>query len=352
MYRLLKTTNRSMGIVFPYKFVHSRNRYRESLEEVKAYYQKSGGTVNNRNIIVKLIYLLDLPEGNETYVHRTLEERIGTICRALGISNPESPGRVQYNEIHTDKNIFIATNFSTLPTYSEGLSLRPIRFLSHPTVGYTLKAVETNRNIIYKGLSIIGIDIPMLAVLYKRWRTQQSILEPSLRQTVQQFIYGHILPNMIDEQVDISLRNRLVNIRHRRELGGAKHLAPINIPTFDDVWESEIYKVIKEIDTKGLRIEEVMDRMPLIFGDSYKSLMVEDLNSLNTNTYWVSVLIAINNLLPILISLNHLNLKENDMSRVVRSMRRYIKGVRVGDRMDAKLKVQWKDIYSRLLAFA
>jgi len=145
--------------------------------------------------------------------------------------------------------------------------LSPIRYLWHPMSSLTYPLADGIYKAKTPGVSVITVNIPMLAVQYRQWRKSQNIVDDS-PQNIGQFLQMYAIPNMLDSYVDIALFNRMLNIYNRapnvRE--DYKHTF------FITNWENEVDRVMERFlyygQNRRWTFDTTIQNIPTVFAEN------------------------------------------------------------------------------------
>jgi hypothetical protein len=152
-------------------------------------------------------------------------------------------------------------------------------------------------------VAIIGIDIPLLAYKFKQWSIVNDEQPTLYKESIEQFISKQILPFMLDDQVDIVVRNRL------RYLGESNKVPKIDIPCrsmadFTISVDKLLTNAISEVNNNTrLSHLEVLDSIPFIHSKSYLTGVPIVETGLDPLSYWAIVVLYTEWLYPMTVFL-------------------------------------------------
>lgn len=173
-------------------------------------------------------------------------------------------------------DILVATTL-TRPTWSsEGLladwsSTSALRVLYHPSSDLNLNLPDGQRQHHESGYSIIAVDIPLLAVQYRTWATLENRKPLEERESTGMFVYQHVLGNMLDHQLTLSLMNRYMRTYNGEEQTKSIIKPILALPDFSNGVDKEYQEVIDTLLRMNASIDDVLDNAPLRLGETLRT---------------------------------------------------------------------------------
>lgn len=189
---------------------------------------------------------------------------------------------------------------------AEGLAnweeLTPIRYLYHPMSSLKLPVPDAQFATSEAGLTVVTINVPMLASQYKAWRHAYSETDDSPR-TVGQFLQAYPLPNMLDSQIDIAIFNRMVG----RYFGTTPVAEPFRHPFYLTDWSTEVDavldKFLAQMGPKRWDFDTMVSHIPTVCSENLHHVLRLPEQPYNTQLQW-GVMLARLSLITFLVQFN------------------------------------------------
>lgn len=272
-----KPLNFGGDVTFP-EFRRIRDGIRQTVQKIKEYRRANPRWLVGGHVLHRLVNSLPISTAMDL---ERFNYNIGAqallFTQSLQMTSAMSRGKLWQPGAFlgaSSQEILIATSddWDLDQAESNWQDLAPIRYLWHPMSSLTYPLTDG----IYKsktpGVSVIAINIPMLAVQYRQWRMSQNIAEDS-PQNIGQFLQMYAIPNMLDSYVDIALFNRLLNIYNRapnvRE--DYKHTF------FITDWEGEVDRVMERLLYYGQNRHWLFDttikNIPTVFANTMHDVL-------------------------------------------------------------------------------
>ena len=172
-----------------------------------------------------------------------------------------------------------------------------------------------------KEISIISINIPLLAVQYRAFRNNENIVNRNDSQrSAMQFVAMYVLPNMIYSHLDYVMFNRIYNIL----FGLPNDSFIVKTPFYQTDYSQRVDKVLDELVSRfkktKLRFDAILKSIPSISKDNlFKTLELPEI--LPTRQVLWALVTARVKALDFLFTLNNFSQSEenqNLMNKIIR----------------------------------
>ncbi len=244
------------------------------IEKTLRYYRTYPTMVLNDHLLVTILnsiqIRLDLPY-NE-FVDRVYDQS-QQLSAAMKLTSPIWRGGVRtkstfYNNTVLEIITTLSYDIDLDVAVKEWLNLQPVKVCRHPFTD--LSMAIPNGKYPYpsdKGVAVVNVDIPMLALMYRRWYEEESKVKDGsdAMPTVTSFISMFVLPNMLFTHFDLAVFNRMDYIQRRIQPDAFRRVHPfvlIDYTRFMDAWIKELLKVLVD---STLDIPMTMVQTPLFF---------------------------------------------------------------------------------------
>lgn len=245
---------------------------RASIRKAKQYYRWHGKPVAGSHPLVKLIYSYNHSiDADILDIYESATEKKEKLANLVGISN-------SYNKQEAFESIFYPECLDHLVLdsrmqvedvlamqYNSWTVMEPVRVLYQP---YRLLAHHMPYGGKYgTNYSVIGIDIPMLMLMYAGWQQLNMRREDTEREGVEHFVGRWVLPNMLYSQADTTLLNIMASYigLDREECYSPK--PAVHITTYENTIEDATSRLLVKIPTSNLDPADFLKIFPNARGD-------------------------------------------------------------------------------------
>lgn len=309
------------------RFKTVRDRYLDGYNIVYNYSTQAPRWINNNHPLIQLVKNFGFSVNHsDEQVQRWVESNGEGIAAACNITTSNFYGRLHKNAFYSSRCGIISVRFEPVYTVSNWRQLRPVRVLTHPHTQIYPVMPDLLESISDTDYAIVGVDIGMLAVMYKHWKLEQETKTDGERHDVSLFIAMCVYPNMLPEQIDIAIRNRLMYKVRGMKMPEYSVTGPraINDQSrdIDDCYE----QLMKTMNTGKRTLMESLTNMPLFFSENWAEAIPKRLGMENQYGYWASLAIYSDWLYALLGAVDNLDSKQEDVYRKAKLIRRYIDG--------------------------
>jgi len=314
-------------------------------------FQTYGTYVPSDHVIIRLLYSLASYLDFDLDIYRFVQDSLHHLCSAAQITSGSTYGASHQNTFFTTDCLMVSTTFEDQDIFSLGMvhwtKLRPIRCLSHTLTSMELYMPHTHRKDMVPGLTIVGVDIPLLAYQFKEWTKVNLALPAEDKESINIFVGRYILPNMIPEYVDIALRNRLEFIYRNEEV-------PITrkerswASSYEVAVERPIHNVMHAIEATRMPYMKALMELPLIFTDTYLNAVPKNHVGLSPYQYWVNLFIYTDWFYPLITFITADQRNVSDVSKILRRVDRYINSSSTIDHIPPHLRYYFRSKYEKI----
>lgn len=309
MFKLFKNTGylHSYPIKKYSKFDYIRNKYKNDLSKLKSYYRYNNHKVNNDHILNRLITILE-PSGELNIFDylRYVESSAKYLAKQFNITSNIHNGGIQDNLIMGigSKEILLykESDIDIMDFENIWETLSPLRLIYSSNTDLNFRIPD--KDSVYSDipeLNIITIDIVSLMMQYYYWKIKRIDAGFSTNPSI--FATQIVLPNMLDNILDMAIWNRFINIYNGIENNTFTIKQPILLVDYSKGIDNELKKIVKDVDNVSMDIENILLQIPGLISKNM-------LDVLNTGvTYytkqsewvlWVSRLSIVSNILDLI----------------------------------------------------
>lgn len=181
---------------------------------IQNFYRDNPRYINSGHFLVKLIQTLGVSLDQDDYVYVSkVDDWAMSLAMTLKMTSAIYRGKL-FSPGHfygpgVDEIIIANTDtFDIDEAVKNWPDLQPIRVLSHPFADLDMAIPNGKTHSDERGIAVITINIPLLALQYKCWRRWNSAVSDGSPRSTMQFLYSFPLPNMIESQTNIAILNR------------------------------------------------------------------------------------------------------------------------------------------------
>jgi hypothetical protein len=335
MYSLFQSLgSRAYGhIQFPY-FDYLARSYQAEIAKVKAYYRTRPRRVGNTHLLVRLLNSLTVPSYYETesYVSATTA-RAPYLARALKLTTEISQGELFSGEFYGagSTEIILSTDeyFDPFEAEKDWTDLTPVQPLLHPRGDLSLVPPYGEATSEGSGLSVIAINLPMLALQYRSYLKTLKLQNPDDPDYLNPayFVHRYVLPNMLPRHVDLTLFNRYARLYSNQPVGKALIDLPFAIHDYGDRIDTIFRQYLLIAPTKKLFYEQFLDTLPGISVPTLHSALLMPEVAPTRQIHWALMLARLSVMETLILSLGVNSLVQNRseinaLQRTLRQLKR------------------------------
>lgn len=243
MHSLFNTnSSTSFGVPALPEWSWVRDGLRRNIGTVISYYHQNPRAVRSNHFLVRLLGSVAVPKSLtlERY-YSNVDAMSLNVSMALKMTSSIYQGElfsgIFYGEGTQEILIAHREGFDVEEAHAKWQYQTPVRVLRHPRSDLSLSLPNGYNAGVEKGLAVIAVNIPLLAVQYRAFRmVEQSLNEDrDSQRSLMQFVHMYVLPNMLTSQTDYALFNRINNVSLGRPVGQTREHHPFVLPaTFAD----------------------------------------------------------------------------------------------------------------------
>ena len=219
-------------------------RSQDLIRRLKRYWLKSASVCQADHPLVNALYSIDAISQDFIDIYYIAKEQAGGVARAYGWVSDTDFGRVKcygymyslrqeiYEYVDFPNSLKLITDY-TLEQETDGRSYlhwKPIRVKKHPFTDFSYEIASSPR---YRkeffngkeqdGICVFEVDLPLLYTMFRIWRSRpESRFETGEEKDYRVFIKTIVLPNMIEDHIDLCFINRFVKTLMYQEVDNWK----------------------------------------------------------------------------------------------------------------------------------
>lgn len=244
----------------------------EEIRKLTEYITARQLTLNNKHIVIRLLKGLNVSMRCDVYdyVYR-VESNVRNITSGLDFTNSTNYGKVhkpgQFINPHVGEIIISNTeSFDVDFAVKNWQRLSPLKFLTHPCSDISYGIPDGNYTLdSEEGIAVISINIPMLALQYRCWLTEQQKLGVETIPALATFVLAYPLMNMAKSHADVAMFNRLYNEVHQYKNTGFVRRNPIALIDYHSRIDSTIAEYKTILERTPLSFQTIIDNIPTLY---------------------------------------------------------------------------------------
>lgn len=302
-----------------------------NLEKIFTSYRQFNVRVISNHLLVRLLHSLNVPlnlDDNSYYDNVCdITYHLGGI---LGMTTEVSRGKtfdgVFYKEGCSEIIIGHKDKFDLENANINWDTLEPVKVIRHPFSDLSLNLPDGHYSGTEKGISVITVNIPMLAVMCRKFiQLEDIILEGGgIPKGVSHFINMHVLPNMMASHFDQVIMNRISNMAEGIDNGKFTKRHPFILTPVEHRLNLSLWSLFYDLSKVDKKASNMLLCIPAISETNMYDVMQLPRILENTNNAWALAL-SRTRVLKTLSSINGGLMKMDGTT--VNEMRRYFKWI-------------------------
>lgn len=280
MYTLFNSvpTVKRGALTFPH-FEYVRGEIQKNLQKVVGYYRVSPMYYPSSHLLVQILRHLNVSLHQDLSIYRDkVSDLSDDLSRAMRLTSPTNVGQVPregvfYGEGSDEVLLAIDEQFSLQSVRDDWENLQPIRFLRHPKTDLNLEVPEGHQTSSEVGLTIVTVNIPMLACQYRQWKLRELQDNPDNPRNAMQFLGLYPIPNSLYSQVDVAFINRFMARFEGRALTATKDHHPFYFNNYETRIDQELDKILSVITRRTIPFENLLEALVPIHAKSFREVI-------------------------------------------------------------------------------
>jgi hypothetical protein len=276
-----------------------------NLEIVQSYYKERVLAVKSNHLLCRIINTLTVPYSLDVYrYHANIEEQTYLISNHFKISSPVYRGGL-INSVFYDPEgleLLVVDNsyFDPQETSINWKNAQAVKVVKHPRSDLSLLLPNGKSTGSEKGISVISINIPMLAVQYRAFLKEQLKKSPDYYLSVSHFVHMYVLPNMLYTHLDLALYNRLSNLVLGAPMGEATRKHAMAIIDYSEFVDKIYTKILSDLEKRNMDFKIVTQTVPVVVNDTLEQTLVLPDNPHTRQILWIDLFCRIDEFMTIM----------------------------------------------------
>ena len=290
---LKKVMNINYPINIYSSFSYIKTKYKEQLAILRKYYSNKEYSVDNTNIISRLILTLTPDVNMNIYDYLTQVSASAIfISKQFNIVSNINKGAV-LNNIFFDKSsreVFLYTEDMVDVDYVANnwrdiVTLKVI-YCEENDFNFRLPYFQYhNSDSSYDKLYVMTIDIINMMLQYRYWCLDRVANNLSTEPTY--FVAKILIPNMLGNMLDISIYNRVININYKIKNTRFKNYHPFAITEYSVRIDKVLTKLVHDYKNTPAPLGQFLMSIPTIYNDNMVKALYIDHRYYTVQSEWV-----------------------------------------------------------------
>lgn len=253
-------------LVKPPEWMYLTRIYHSTLKNLIEYYHRTVYTVPTEHMLSRLLmHSLPPVEYPVDRFTETARARAPFITRTFQITSETNKGSLFKNIFVGNNNPEIIINRDTYfnPYLAEKnwQQIRAVKFILHPFTNLMCLLPLGYGHNEENGISVITINLPLLLVQYRGFLLNQ--LQTNRRLSASHFIHMYVLPNMLYQQLDLCVINRLMASFYNNKMTTPAYKHRIPILNYSGKVDKTLNQVKKTLESRIMKYENSFQMIPV-----------------------------------------------------------------------------------------
>lgn len=302
------------------------------LNKLFTYYRNNITFLPNNHLLVKLMMSTTFPNtGEMQIVADQLSNIYQNMATQLGIGSPYGKPDFSMNSWFFNKRTYEIlmldnSDFDADKTYNEWKNAKPIKVLHHPFNDFSFSVPNGRYDGGNKvGYAVILINPSMMAIQLKGYLDGLGEGANLTNLTIPSFLFAYPVLNMMDDLVDITIRNRLISLYTGQPLEPFKRTHVLGLNNLTSTIDNTLKGLLDQLRNKAMKFDEVLETIPAFSKPTQRDTTPFPINAMTKNTSWIydiarapllDFLVRYNNDRPNYQNLQMLNLVKRNIQQI------------------------------------
>lgn len=271
----LNLSERSVGTMHVGQWNYILKGLQRNVQKVQQYYRTNNPTVRSDHFLIRLLESLPVPRSMALEQYYGAVDRVAlTHAQALGMTSPLSRGKLFrgtfYGANTPEYLLAVDDYFDFVEADRDWQNVVAVKPLMHAKSDLKLLLANGQPYSAETGLTVIQVNIPMLAVQWRAFVNAEKLRTTNNPRTIAMFLATYVIPNMLPAHLDLAIFNRLYNDATAADTDSNEpyRAHPFGLPKYDFMVDDALETVLENIQRSPLDFQTVLKTMPAVFQDS------------------------------------------------------------------------------------
>ena len=274
-----------------------KRTYQTELKKIHQYYRERTFTLKSNHLLVRL--LMHSPVSLMYPIDQAMEvchARAPYIANAFHLTSELHAGQffdgVFYGENHPELLLHHSRYLNPFQFEQQWKTCAPVTVLWHPNSNLSLLPPLGKQFGTESGLTVLSIDIAALTMQYRQFLLEQMALgeRDDTVMAAPYFLMRYVIPNMLAQQTDLVIVNRLMNLFTGAPMGVTTSHYPFLVHQYGQAIDTILTKLLDAMSHRGMKYEAMLRWIPSLTGlDGQSTLQLPEF-ALTRQVYWALLL--------------------------------------------------------------
>ena len=281
----LNLSERSVGSMQPGQWNYIKAGLARNVQKVQQFYQTFNPTVRSNHFLIRLLQTLSVPHSLALDRYYANVDAIALNHSAsMGMTSAIAKGRVHRGVFYgaNTPELLVAVDdffdFEEVDRNWENVSaVKPLMHAKSDTQLLLPNGLPYSQE---SGLTVILVNVPMLAVQYRAFMREEQNRQRGTAKTIAMFIGGYVLPNMLPAHMELCLFNRLyLDATEPASAANVPFRAhSFRLPQYDYYLDDALETYLEYVSRGNLEFQAILKSLPSLFEPSmYQAMQMPDI---------------------------------------------------------------------------
>lgn len=221
------------------EWLYVRDGLKRNLETLTRNNRRQPNVVASNHLLVRVLQSITVSQSHPLERYYSLVDGMSlNLATTFRMTSPINKGNLFEGPFYGpgSNEIIVAhnTDFDFNVADKNWQNLQPVQLLRHPFSDLNLGIPDGTKYGTEEGLSVVLVNITMLAVMYRAFRNnEQAILgDGESQRSVMHFVRMYVLPNMLYTHLDLALFNRIDKLSRGDSMGDSNFRHPFYLTDY------------------------------------------------------------------------------------------------------------------------
>ena len=269
-----------------------------NLSITQTYYHSRIFAVKTNHFLARLIDNINVSHshGLERF-YSIVDSKSNAIASAMRMSTSYQKSSlfngVFYGQGCSEIIVTDCSTFDPFEVFKNWRDVSAVKVITHPISDLNLLLPNGKDFSVEKGLAVISINIPMLAIQFKAFAADQIYMNENESiglQSTAHFIHRYVLPNMLPSHLDYALFNRLNNLLNGAPLPDNNRRHPFALIDYTAMSDNIQQDIIADMKGKSMDYKSILKTIPAVTSPSMEEALTMADNPPTRQLVWTDVL--------------------------------------------------------------
>lgn len=245
----------------------------------------NGFVIPGNHFLIKLALNLLSYTNENLNTFQIVRNSLQSIASVNKLTSNLTFGTTFENVLYTNYSIVYAVSEATELDCRDWMDYVSVKVIEHPMTDMDIFMPTVMDKDQVDGLTVIEIDLPMLAYQLKKWLKSDTELNLTPHENLNFFYSKFILPKVIPSYLDLALRNRIKLINSNTVITHQRRERSWAI-SYEDTFGKNIKNTLDTIKDTRMPYFRILDSIPLVYEKSFYSLLPFEIGEISSYSYW------------------------------------------------------------------